>query len=271
MQQVHKLASGTIEAFASLLKTYQSKRQHPRTRDAQVIAIFNLLKGFPDLVKDFYQFLPAEDRPGAREVVAAEVARLDAIGKPKPPSAPCVPTLPYSEALTGASVGWRLDSKATAAPGFLAGRVEKAPSRPGFRLPPPPSMTPVEPPKVVAPPEHADVRRALDALRTHLARFCRGAHSVDPRDQSIAENIGALERVAARFGVSAAPESFIKVADVVARCAVRIGTNGSEGDLEGLARALRALAFDSKTARVYDAVLHVLPDAAKVLGAVAKL
>ena len=58
---------------------------------------------------------------------------------------------------------------------------------------------------------------------------------------------------------------------VVARCAVRIGTNGSEGDLEGLARALRALAFDSKTARVYDAVVHVLPDAAKVLGAVAKL
>ena len=36
-------------------------------------------------------------------------------------------------------------------------------------------------------------------------------------------------------------------------------------DLEGLARALRALAFDSKTARVYDAVVHVLPDAAKVL------
>ena len=71
--------------------------------------------------------------------------------------------------------------------------------------------------------------------------------------------------------MSAAPESFIKVADVVARCAVRIGTNGSEGDLEGLARALRALAFDAKTARVYDAVLHVLPDAAKVLGAVAKL
>ena len=28
---------------------------------------------------------------------------------------------------------------------------------------------------------------------------------------------------------------------------------------------------DSKTARVYDAVVHVLPDAAKVLGAVAKL
>ena len=80
-----------------------------------------------------------------------------------------------------------------------------------------------------------------------------------------------MERVAARFGVSAAPESFHKVADVVARCAVRIGTNGSEGDLEGLARALRALAFDSKTARVYDAVVHVLPDAAKVLGAVAKL
>ena len=63
-------------------RRYQSKRQHPRTRDAQVIAIFNLLKGFPDLVKDFYQFLPAEDRAGAREVVAAEVARLDAIGKP---------------------------------------------------------------------------------------------------------------------------------------------------------------------------------------------
>ena len=62
-----------------------------------------------------------------------------------------------------------------------------------------------------------------------------------------------------------------KPADVVARCAVRVGTNGSEGDLEGLARALRALAFDSKTARVYDAVVHVLPDAAKVLGAVAKL
>ena len=52
---------------------------------------------------------------------------------------------------------------------------------------------------------------------------------------------------------------------------MRVGTNGSEGDLEGLARALRALAFDSKTARVYDAVVHVLPDAAKVLGAVAKL
>jgi len=28
---------------------------------------------------------------------------------------------------------------------------------------------------------------------------------------------------------------------------------------------------DAKTARVYDAVVHVLPDAAKVLGAVAKL
>ena len=162
-------------------------------------------------------------------------------------------------------------TKATAAPGFLAGRVEKAPSRPGFRLPPPPSMTPVEPPKVVAPPEHADVRQALDALRNHLARFCRGAHSVDPRDSSLAEVIGGLERVAARFAVSAAPESFHKVADVVARCAVRVGTNGSEGDLEVLARALRALAFDAKTARVYDAVLHVLPDAAKVLGAVAKL
>jgi hypothetical protein len=119
--------------------------------------------------------------------------------------------------------------------------------------------------------ENADVRQALDALRNHLARFCRGAHSVDPRDRSIAEDVGALERVAARFGVSAAPESFHKVADVVARCAVRIGTNGSEGDLEGLARALRALAFDAKTARVYDAVVHVLPDAAKVLGAVAKL
>ena len=71
--------------------------------------------------------------------------------------------------------------------------------------------------------------------------------------------------------MKAAPDVFHKVADVVARCAVRIGTNGSEGDLEGLARALRALAFDSKTARVYDAVVHVLPDAAKVLGAVAKL
>ena len=109
------------------------------------------------------------------------------------------------------------------------------------------------------------------SLRSHLARFCRGAHSVDPRDSSLAEVIGGLERVAARFAVNAAPESFIKVADVVARCAVRVGTNGSEGDLEGLARALRALAFDSKTARVYDAVVHVLPDAAKVLGAVAKL
>ena len=129
----------------------------------------------------------------------------------------------------------------------------------------------VETPKVVAPPENEDVRRALDALRIHLARFCRGVHSVDPRDRSIVEDVGALERVAARFGVSAAPESFTKVADVVARCAVRVGTNGSEGDLEGLARALRALAVDAKTARVYDAVLHVLPDAAKVLGAVAKL
>ena len=173
--------------------------------------------------------------------------------------------------MTGASVGWRLDTKATVSPGFLAGRGEKAPSRPGFRLPPPPFMTPVEPPKVVALPEHADVRQVLDALRNHLARFCRGVHSVDPRDRSIAEDVGALERVAARFGVSAAPESFHKVADVVARCAVRVATNGSEGDLEGLARALRALAFDSKTARVYDAVVHVLPDAAKVLGPVAKL
>ena len=71
--------------------------------------------------------------------------------------------------------------------------------------------------------------------------------------------------------MNAAPESFTKVADVVAQCAVRLATNGTEGDLEGLARALRALAFDSKTARVYDAVVHVLPDAAKVLGAVAKL
>ena len=52
---------------------------------------------------------------------------------------------------------------------------------------------------------------------------------------------------------------------------MRVGTNGSDGDLEGLAKALRSLAFDSKTARVYDAVVHVLPDAAKVLGAVAKL
>ena len=118
---------------------------------------------------------------------------------------------------------------------------------------------------------HADVRRALDALRSHLARFCRGAHSVDPRDQSIAENIGGLERVAARFAVNAAPDAFNKVADVVAQCAVRLATNGTEGDLEGLARALRALAFDAATARVYDAVVHVLPDAAKVLGAVAKL
>ena len=115
------------------------------------------------------------------------------------------------------------------------------------------------------------MRRALDALRNHLARFCRGVHSVDPRDRSLAEEIGGLERVAARFAVKAAPDAFAKVADVVARCAVRVGTNGSEGDLEGLARALRALAFDSKTARVYDAVVHVLPDAAKVLGAVAKL
>ena len=69
----------------------------------------------------------------------------------------------------------------------------------------------------------------------------------------------------------ASMDSFHKVADVVAQCAVRLATNGTEGDLEGLARALRALAFDSKTARVYDAVVHVLPDAAKVLGAVAKL
>ena len=80
-----------------------------------------------------------------------------------------------------------------------------------------------------------------------------------------------MERVAARFGVHTSMDSFHKVADLVARCAVRVATNGSEGDLEGLARALRALAFDSKTARVYDAVVHVLPDAAKVLGAVAKL
>ena len=94
-----------------MLKTYQSKRQHPRTRDAQVLAIYHLLKGFPDLVEGFYQFLPEEDRAGAREVVAAEVRRLDAIGKP-----PCVPTLPYSEALSGSSVGWALDSKATASP-----------------------------------------------------------------------------------------------------------------------------------------------------------
>ena len=104
-----------------------------------------------------------------------------------------------------------------------------------------------------------------------MARFCRGAHSVDPRDRSLAEEIGGLERVAARFAVKAAPDAFAKVSDVVARCAVRVATNGSDGDLEGLARALRALAFDSKTARVYDAVVHVLPDAAKVLGAVAKL
>ena len=74
-----------------------------------------------------------------------------------------------------------------------------------------------------------------------------------------------------RRGPKAGPDAFHKVADVVARCAVRVATNGSDGDLEGLARALRALAFDAKTARVYDAVLHVLPDAAKVLGAVAKL
>jgi len=173
--------------------------------------------------------------------------------------------------LARASVGWRLDTTATASPDFLAGRVEKAPTRPGFRLPPPPSMAPVEKVTVVAPPENADVRRALDALRNHLARFCRGAHSVDPRDRSLAEEIGGLERVAARFAVKAGPDAFHKVADVVARCAVRVATNGSDGDLEGLARALRALAFDSKTARVYDAVVHVLPDAAKVLGAVAKL
>ena len=180
-----------------------------------------------------------------------------------------MPTLPYSEALSGASVGWRLDTTATASPEFLAGRVQGAPTRPGFRLPPPPSMT--APVPKVAPPENEDVRRALDGLRDHLARFCRGAHSVDPRDRSLAEEIGGLERVAARFAVKAAPDAFHKVADVVARCAVRVGTNGSDGDLEGLARALRALAFDSKTARVYDAVVHVLPDAAKVLGAVAKL
>ena len=85
----------------------------------------------------------------------------------------------------------------------------------------------VETPKVVAPPESPDVRQALDALRNHLARFCRCAHSVDPRDRSMAEDIGGLERVASRFAVSAAPESFHKVADVVARCAVRVGTNGS--------------------------------------------
>ena len=130
-------------------------------------------------------------------------------------------------------------------------------------------MTPPVP--KVAAPENEDVRRALDALRNHLARFCRGAHSVDPRDRSLAEEIGGLERVAARFAVKAAPDAFAKVADVVARCAVRVGTNGSDGDLEGLAKALRSLAFDAKTARVYDAVVHVLPDAAKVLGAVAKL
>ena len=224
------------------------------------------MRGFPDLVKDFYQFLPEEDRAGARDVVAAEIKRLDALGKP-----PCVPTLPYSEALSGASVGWRLDTTATALPEFLAGRVQGASSRPGFRLPPPPSMAPVEKVTVVAPPENADVRRALDALRNHLARFCRGAHSVDPRDRSLAEEIGGLERVAARFAVKAGPDAFAKVADVVARCAVRVGTNGSDGDLEGLAKALRSLAFDAKTARVYDAVVHVLPDAAKVLGAVAKL
>ena len=132
-------------------------------------------------------------------------------------------------------------------------------------------MAPVEKVTVVAPPENEDVRRALDALRNHLARFCRGAHSVDPRDRSLAEEIGGLERVAARFAVKAGPDAFAKVADVVARCAVRVGTNGSDGDLEGLAKALRSLAFDAKTARVYDAVVHVLPDAAKVLGAVAKL
>ena len=80
----------------------------------------------------------------------------------------------------------------------------------------------------------------------------------------------ATRRASGRLSTKARAQPY-KVADVVARCAVRIGTNGSEGDLEGLARALRALAFDSKTARVYDAVLHVLPDAAKVLGAVAKL
>ena len=271
----------------------QSKRQHPRTRDAQVLAIYNLLKGFPDLVKDFYQFLPEEDRAGAREVVAAEVltrsprddaafapiasttqvARLESLGgraaRPTAVAPPCVPTLPYSEALSGASVGWRLDTTATALPEFLAGRVQGAPTRPGFRLPPPPSMAP--PVTVVAPPENEDVRRALDALRNHLARFCQNAHSVDPRDRSLAEEIGGLERVAARFAVKAAPDAFAKVSDVVARCAVRVGTNGSDGDLEGLARALRAMAFDAKTARVYDAVVHVLPDAAKVLGAVAKL
>ena len=78
-------------------------------------------------------------------------------------------------------------------------------------------------------------------------------------------------RAAAPEPPAAKGDPFAKLSDVVAQCAVRLATNGTEGDLEGLAKALRSLAFDAATARVYDAVLHVLPDAAKVLGAVAKL
>lgn len=281
MQQVHKLAAGTIATFAGLLKHYQSKRPFLRQRDGQVLAIFNLLKGFPDLVNDFYQFLPEEDRERARRVVADEVRRL-AGQAPLAVEAPgaSVPTQAF-RAGDDLCVGWRLEPTSTGSPAFLAGRSLKIVPRPGFRLPPPVNVgaaaptAPVVPAAApllkVAPPRDPGVRDALDALRSHLARFCQNAHSVDPRDRSIAEDVGALERVAARFGVKASSTHFAKVSDVVARCAVRVATNGGAGDLEGLAGALRALAFDAATARVFDAVLAVLPDASKVLGAIAKL
>ena len=66
MQHVHRLDASVIARFASELKDYQDGRGD---KDAIVRRVHGLLAGYPDLIRDFYNFLPPGDRAAARAAV----------------------------------------------------------------------------------------------------------------------------------------------------------------------------------------------------------
>lgn len=59
MQKVHRLGDDTIRSFARYLRAFQTNQISKQT---VVDAVQTLLKGCPDLIDDFYKFLPP-DRP----------------------------------------------------------------------------------------------------------------------------------------------------------------------------------------------------------------
>ncbi|EGB04375.1 hypothetical protein AURANDRAFT_67270 [Aureococcus anophagefferens] len=158
MRSVHKLSPRTIATFVELLKAY--KRKVFSAADVSR-RIATLLHGYPDLIKDFDNFLPVHDAPdGAAPAPpappAADADRAAAARRAAAAAAP--PPEPRESDYTRA---WR-DRAGGAAPrlDLLAFAPAAAPPAAAPPAAAPPAAAPPPPPRAAAPPPAADAARA---------------------------------------------------------------------------------------------------------------